>query len=107
MCCRPAASRTRWPAAGTSCNSTGPTPRRGTSWISSEEVANRMTAADAQMFWMSATMPNDTFLLYAFDGVPHDLDAAVAELITNARRSPDLCLRVRDDSRWDYPHWVP
>ena len=66
-----------------------------------------MTAADAQMFWMSATMPNDTFLLYAFDGVPHDLDAAVAELITNARRSPDLCLRVRDDSRWDYPHWVP
>ncbi|MGU3497483.1 WS/DGAT domain-containing protein [Mycobacterium sp. C31M] len=69
--------------------------------------ANRLTAADAQMFWMSAKMPNDTFLLYAFEGVPADLDAAIAQLITNARTSPDLSQRIGDESRWRYPAWVP
>lgn len=68
--------------------------------------ANRLTAVDAQMFWMSARMPNDTFLLYAFDGVPADLDAAIGQLIANALTSPDLSQRVDDSSRWLYPAWV-
>jgi WS/DGAT C-terminal domain len=68
--------------------------------------ANRLTAVDAQMFWMSARMPNDTFLLYGFDGVPADLDAAIGQLITNARTSPDLSQRIEDSSRWLYPVWV-
>lgn len=70
-------------------------------------AANRLTAADAQMFWMSARMPNDTFLLYGFDGVPADLDAAILELISNAHTSPDLTRRVDDSARWQYPSWVP
>ena len=69
--------------------------------------ANRLTAVDAQMFWMSAKMPNDTFLLYAFDGVPADVQSAVAGLIANARSSPDLSQRISDESRWRYPSWVP
>ena len=70
-------------------------------------AANRLTAVDAQMFWMSARMPNDTFLLYGFDGVPADLDAAIGALITHAGTSPDLNRRVADGSRWRYPRWVP
>lgn len=69
-------------------------------------AANRLTTVDAQMFWMSARMPNDTFLLYGFDGVPADLDTTIAELIANARTSPDLSRRVDDGSRWRYPQWV-
>lgn len=69
-------------------------------------AANRLTAVDAQMFWMSARMPNDTFLLYGFDGVPADLDAAIGELVTNARTSPDLSQRIEDESRLQYPSWV-
>jgi hypothetical protein len=68
--------------------------------------ANRLTAVDAQMFWMSAVMPNDTFLLFGFDGVPADMDAAVGDLIANARTSPDLSQRIEDDSRLQYPRWV-
>ncbi|MDO3403102.1 WS/DGAT domain-containing protein [Mycolicibacterium neoaurum] len=70
-------------------------------------ATDRLTAVDAQMFWMSATIPNDTFLLYAFDGVPDDLDAAIAELIVAARTSVDLTRRVHDESRLHYPEWVP
>ena len=40
-----------------------------------------MTAADAQMFWMSAAIPSDQLVLYAFEGSPGDPDAAVAELL--------------------------
>lgn len=70
-------------------------------------AANRLTAVDAQMFWMSARMPNDTFLLYGFDGVPADLGKALGELAANARTSPDLSQRIEDDSRLQYPSWVP
>lgn len=70
-------------------------------------AANRLTAVDAQMFWMSARMPNDTFLVYGFDGVPASLDAAIGRLITNARTSPDLSQRIEDSSRRRYPVWVP
>lgn len=68
---------------------------------------NRLTAVDAQMFWMSPRMPNDTFLLYGFDGVPVDLSGVLAELAANARTSPDLSQRIDDGARLHYPSWVP
>lgn len=67
----------------------------------------RMTAVDAQFYWMSAKIPSDEFLLYAFAGVPADLDAAVAEVLDRARASPDLTMRVADSGALAYPRWVP
>ena len=63
-----------------------------------------MTAADAQLLWLSEAMPNDQFLLYAFDG---DVDpAGIAEVRIRAGACDELTLRVGDDHRWRYPHWV-
>ncbi|HTY27320.1 MAG TPA: DUF1298 domain-containing protein, partial [Mycobacterium sp.] len=64
-----------------------------------------MAAVDAQMFWMSAKVPNDQFLLFAFDGTPSDLAEAVDEMRARARSCTELGLRVVDDSRWRYPRW--
>ncbi len=66
-----------------------------------------MAAVDAQLFWLSAKVPNDQFLLYAFDGSPDDLDAAVGQVRGRAVSCPELGLRAVDDSRWRYPRWEP
>jgi WS/DGAT C-terminal domain len=66
-----------------------------------------LTAADAQVYWMSAKIPSDQFLLYAFDGEPADPEEAAAEVIRRARHCPDLGLRVDDSSRLTYPAWRP
>lgn len=66
-----------------------------------------MAAVDAQFHWMSAKIPSDQFLLYAFAGVPADLDGAVAKVLMRARASPDLTMRVEDAGRLRYPRWVP
>lgn len=50
-------------------------------------------------------VPNDQFLLYVFDGAP-EVSAGLEDLRANARRCDELRLRVRDDCRWSYPHWV-
>ena len=65
-----------------------------------------LTAADAQFYWMSAKVPNDQLLLYAFDGEPADLEDAVAQVIRRARRCPDLSVRVDDRCALTYPAWV-
>jgi hypothetical protein len=39
--------------------------------------ARRLSAVDAHMYWMSAKIPNDQFLLYGFGGTPSDLDEAL------------------------------
>ncbi|WP_297737648.1 WS/DGAT domain-containing protein [Mycobacterium sp.] len=70
-------------------------------------AARRMAAVDAQFYWMSAKMPNDEFLLYAFDGEPEDLGRAVEQVCQRARECPDLTVRVRERSRLVYPQWVP
>lgn len=72
-----------------------------------KSAAQRLAPADAQMFWMSAKIPNDTFLVYGFDGVPADLEGALHDLVAHARVSPDLSQRIEDSSRWHYPSWVP
>lgn len=63
-----------------------------------------MAAADAQLFWLSAKVRNDQFLLYIFDGTP--CARAVDEVRSRAQACEELCLRVRDDNWWSYPTWV-
>jgi WS/DGAT C-terminal domain len=70
-------------------------------------AARRMAAVDAQFYWMSAKIPNDEFLLYAFDGEPEDLGRAVERVCQRARECPGLAVRVRERSRLAYPQWVP
>lgn len=66
-----------------------------------------MTAVDAQFHWMSAKIPNDQFLLYAFDGEPADLVHAVERVCRRARACPDLATRIQDRNPLTYPRWVP
>jgi hypothetical protein len=66
-----------------------------------------MAPADAQLYWMSAKIANDQFLLYAFAGEPRDIAHAVTEAMTRARACPSLLLRV-DERGWRlrYPAWA-
>lgn len=66
-----------------------------------------MAAVDAQFYWMSAKLPNDQFLLYAFDGAPADLGHAVEQVRRRAGACAELRIRVDDGSRLTYPRWVP
>ena len=69
-------------------------------------MPNRMTAIDAQFYWMSAKVPCDEIMLYAFDGQPTDFDRAVAELGARAQECNALTIRVQDGSPLTYPRWV-
>lgn len=64
-----------------------------------------MAPADAQVFWMSAKIPNDQFLTYVFDGVPTSTDAAVEAVLRRARACAELRLCVADDCAMRYPRW--
>jgi hypothetical protein len=66
-----------------------------------------MAAVDAQFYWMSAKIPSDEFLLYAFDGEPADLAQAVELVCARARACPPLATRVHEGSPLTYPRWVP
>jgi hypothetical protein len=70
-------------------------------------AACRMTAVDAQFYWMSAKVPNDDFMVYAFDGEPADLEQAMEQVVHRACACPDLMLRVGDGGALRYPRWVP
>ena len=67
--------------------------------------SERMAAADAQLLWLSAKVPNDQFLVYVFDDEP-DFPAALDELRRNAEGCGELQLRVVDDDRLRYPRWA-
>ncbi|HET7667119.1 MAG TPA: DUF1298 domain-containing protein, partial [Mycobacterium sp.] len=69
-------------------------------------MVRRLSAVDAQTYWMSAKIPNDQFLLYAFAGVPAELEQAVARIRQRARLSSELTLRIEDRNRLAYPAWV-
>ncbi|MDG5484929.1 WS/DGAT domain-containing protein [Mycolicibacterium gadium] len=69
-------------------------------------TVRRLSAVDAQTYWMSAKIPNDTVLLYGFDGVPADLDATIEEIAQRARGCPDLTVCIEDGGRFRYPAWV-
>jgi WS/DGAT C-terminal domain len=64
----------------------------------------RMTAADAQFYWMSQKVPNDSFVLYAFDGEADS--GADKQVLERARGCPDLAMRVDDGCALTYPAWV-
>ncbi|KZS68030.1 hypothetical protein A4G27_07055 [Mycobacterium kansasii] len=68
-------------------------------------AAHRMAAVDAQFYWMSAKIPNDQFLLYAFDGEAVAVERAVAQLLDRAQACPELRMRVHDRSALAYPRW--
>jgi hypothetical protein len=70
-------------------------------------MPNRMTAIDAQFYWMSAKIPSDEFLLYAFDGLPADFAHAADEVLSRAQKCHALTVRVEDGSPLTYPRWVP
>ncbi len=55
---------------------------------------------------MSAKIPNDQFLLYAFDGVASDVDRALAVIRDRAGACPELRLRIRDRGFLTYPTWA-
>ena len=65
-----------------------------------------MTAVDAQFYWMSAKVPSDEFMLYAFDGETPDFERAVDEVRSRAQACPALQRRVEDGSPLTYPRWV-
>ncbi|OBF34038.1 DUF1298 domain-containing protein [Mycobacterium sp. ACS1612] len=69
-------------------------------------MVRRLAAVDAQTYWMSAKIPNDQFLLYAFAGVPTDHEQAVQELRRRAYAAEELRLRIEDRNRFSYPAWV-
>jgi hypothetical protein len=70
-------------------------------------MPNRMTAIDAQFYWMSAKIPSDEFMLYAFDGLPTDFERAADEVLSRAQNSRAMTVRVEDGSPLTYPRWVP
>lgn len=66
----------------------------------------RLSAVDAQTYWLSAKIPNDQFLLYGFAGAPTDLDEALRRIGDRARDSTELRLRIRERGVLRYPEWV-
>src|SRR6476660_2241333 len=70
-------------------------------------MVRRLSAVDAQMYCMSAKIPNDQCLLYGFAGVPSDVEETLASVRVRAGGCADLCLRVRDRGVLTYPAWVP
>jgi hypothetical protein len=71
------------------------------------DMSTRMAAVDAQFYWMSAKIPSDDFLLYAFAGVPTDFERAADEVRNRAQACRALTVRVDDGSPLTYPNWVP
>jgi hypothetical protein len=67
-------------------------------------VVIRLAAADAQTYWLSAKVPNDQLLLYAFDGAPAP-EPVLAQLRRRAAMCHDLRLRIVDDCVAAYPAW--
>jgi len=67
----------------------------------------RLSAVDAQAYWMSAKIPSDQFLLYGFAGTTPDVGAVVQGLRARAAECPELRIRVAERNRWSYPQWVP
>jgi hypothetical protein len=68
--------------------------------------SQRLTPVDAQTFWTSAKIPNDTFLLFGFAGVPADVEHALADVMARAASCAELTVRVEDRGGVSYPAWA-
>lgn len=64
----------------------------------------RLSAVDAQTYWLSAKIPNDQFLLYGFAGTP-DVSGALAEIRMRAQTCASLRMRVHERGALAYPRW--
>ncbi|ANI41463.1 WS/DGAT domain-containing protein [Mycolicibacterium vaccae] len=69
-------------------------------------TVRRLAAVDAQTYWMSASVPSDQFLLYAFGGQPDSLEGALDMVRDRARACADFRVRVDDTDFWTYPVWA-
>ena len=69
-------------------------------------LVRRLSAVDAQTFWMSAKIPNDQFLLYGFAGVASDLEQALDVIRQRAQNCAELSLRIEERNLLTYPAWV-
>jgi hypothetical protein len=69
-------------------------------------VVRRLSAVDAQTYWLSAKIPNDQFLLYGFAGVPSDPERTLDGLRRRACGSAELRLRLAERGPLTYPAWV-
>src|SRR5689334_13057668 len=69
-------------------------------------MVRRLSAVDAQTYWMSAKIPNDAFLLYAFAGEVSGLEHALDVIRQRAWACPELRLRIEDGNSLRYPAWV-
>jgi hypothetical protein len=69
-------------------------------------TTRRLTPIDAQTFWLAGKIPNDTFLLFGFAGVPADVAQTLDDLEARVRGCPDLSLRVDDHGFLRYPSWA-
>jgi hypothetical protein len=69
-------------------------------------MVRRLSAVDAQTYWMSAKIPNDQFLLYGFAGVASDQERTLDAIRQRAQSCPELRLRVEDRNAFTYPAWV-
>lgn len=70
-------------------------------------TVRRLAAVDARTYWLSRSIPDDQFLLYAFDGTAGDLDEALATVADRARTCGEFGLRIADAGFWTYPEWAP
>src|SRR5215213_5826814 len=69
-------------------------------------LVRRLSAVDAQTFWMSAKIPNDQFLLYGFAGVASNLEQALDVIRQRAQNCAELSLRIEERNLLTYPAWV-
>lgn len=65
----------------------------------------RLTPIDAQTFWLARKIPNDTFLLFGFAGVPADLAQTLDDIAARVSSRADLMVRIDEGPR-GYPTWV-
>jgi hypothetical protein len=69
-------------------------------------MVRRLSAVDAQTYWMSAKIPNDQFLLYGFAGAPSDLGRALDVIRHRAWGTVELRLRIAERNVLTYPVWA-
>src|SRR4051812_27942661 len=69
-------------------------------------MVRRLSAVDAQTYWLSAKIPNDSLLLYGFAGELPGLEQAMDVIRQRAWRCPELRLRIEDRNALRYPAWV-
>jgi len=69
-------------------------------------MLRRLSAVDAQTYWLSAKIPNDAFLLYAFAGEVPDLEPALDVIRQRALACPELRVRIEEGNPLRYPAWV-